>query len=197
MILDIILAALVLLCYITGAKKGLVKSIWKTAAWLLSILLMWAFANPFLQFAMQTPIYQKLNTAVSEKVISTYQGEIPAMPEYMEAIKEQGGEVAENAAAAVADVVSNVCTYIVLFILIRILIGLVLLILDMFSKLPVISFTNSVAGGILGVVNAMFVIEIILALLSVFAVKEATEIIHSSQVVKYLYDNNILLKFFM
>ena len=197
MILDIILVALVVLCYITGAKKGLVKSIWKTAAWILTIALVWVFANPFLQFASQTQIYQKLNIAVNEKIVSTYQSEMPDMPEYMEIVAEESNEAAQNAATAASDVISNVCVYIVLFVLIRLLIGLVLGVLDMLAKLPVISFTNSLAGGLLGVVNVMFVIEIILALLSVFAIREATVVIESSQVVKYLYDNNILLKFFI
>lgn len=197
MILDIVLVALVILCYITGAKKGFVKSIWKTIAWIMSIILVWAFSAPFLQYASQTEIYQKLYAFVGDKLSVAYEGGMSQMPAYVGFIAEESGQVVENAATALAEVITNMCAYIVLFILIRLLVGIVLWVLDMLSKLPVISFTNSVAGGLLGVINIMFVVEIALALMTMFTINGATELIDSSVVVSYLYNNNILLKFFM
>ena len=82
-----------------------------------------------------------------------------------------------------------------MFLIIRILLWLVFNVLNVASKLPVIKGANKLLGGIAGVLGTMFVIYLVCAFISFFASNAGViEVINSSYIVKYFYNNNILLQ---
>ena len=197
MIIDIIFIALIVLGYINGAKKGLVKSVWKLAAWVLTFFLVWILAEPFFEFISKTDIYMSFSTMIGEKIMSSYAADASSVPLFLTQAALSGAETAANVADGISYAVAKAATYIILIILIRVALGLVLHILEAFSKLPVISFANKLAGGALGVVNTFLVIMIVLSVISVLGIIDAAAFLQSSQIVKYLYNNNLLLSLFI
>lgn len=197
MIVDIIFVALIVLGYINGAKKGLVKSVWKLAAWVLTFFLVWILAQPFFEFISKTDIYMSFSTMIGDKIMSSYTADASSVPLFLAEAATSGAETAANVADGISSVVAKAATYIILIIFIRVALGLVLHILEAFSKLPVISFANKLAGGALGAVNTLLVIMIVLAIISVIGITDVVALLQSSQIVKYLYNNNLLLSLFI
>lgn len=197
MIVDIIFIALIVLGYINGAKKGLVKSVWKLAAWVLTFFLVWILAEPFFEFISKTDIYISFSTMIGDKIMSSYAQDASSVPLFLTKAAISGAETAASVADGISSAVAKTATYIILIILIRVVLGLVLHILEAFSKLPVISFANKLAGGALGAVNTFLVIMIVLAIISVIGIADALALLQSSQIVKYLYNNNLLLSLFI
>jgi len=195
MIVDIIFIALIVFGYIMGAKKGFIKSVWKIAAWILTIFLVWMLSAPFSEFVSQTDMYAAISQSIGEKVADIYVSEAPALPViFGEAAKNAA---AENAGNQIASLATEALTYIALIILIRVLLGVVFRVLNIVAKLPLVSFTNKVAGGAMGVINVMFIVLIVLSVISVVGIRGAVMAIQSSEIVKYIYDNNFILKLFI
>lgn len=195
MIIDIIFVALVVLGYIMGAKKGFIKSVWKIAAWVLTIFLVWMLSAPFSEFVSQTDMYAAINSSIGEKVANIYASEAPALPPIFGEAAQMAA--AENTGNQIASLATTALTYIALIILIRVLLGIVFRVLNIVSKLPLVSFTNKIAGGAMGVINVMFIVLIVLSVISVVGIRGAVMAIQSSEIVKYIYDNNIILKLFI
>ena len=84
---------------------------------------------------------------------------------------------------------------VMLFIGIRIIMGAVYRILRAVSRLPVIKGANRLIGGLLGLINYMFVVYAVLAVISLIVVKDGAgqSIIEQTYLAKYFYNNNILL----
>ena len=86
-----------------------------------------------------------------------------------------------------------------LFILIRLALMVVFRIVDSATKLPLIKGANKLLGGLLGMVNVIFIVLLALAIFTMLAPTDniVYEAIDKSYIVKFLYNNNILLKLFM
>lgn len=186
MITDIIFTALLIFSYVMGARKGFFKSVWRIAAWAITILLVWLFAAPLTEYISQTDIYFSMQEAIGQK-LSQSNGEAQLLPAAFY------GSVNENAASLIA----RAAVYIILVIAIRFLMGILFFVLNGISKLPIISFTNRLAGGALGIVNYFFIVTAVLAVIAIAGLTDIASAIQTSTIVKYLYNNNILLQLFM
>jgi len=93
-----------------------------------------------------------------------------------------------------ADILAFLITFIILTILARILVG----VLGLLAKLPVIGGLNRVLGGATGLVFALLIVWIgFVAITLLYQTEIAVtcfEYIEQSTALKWLYDNNILMK---
>ena len=211
-ILDIILAALIIISFIAGYKKGFVKSVWKIAALVVTIVLVIALKNPAVDFLSGTSIAGAINEKIS-KTIHIPQGggrdaaESLNLPDFLNAQVSDGIENAQGAVASVNDAVAasltNIAVTIIvcvaLFIIIRLILMAVYMIAVGITAAPLIRGVNQFFGGLLAAVNMVFIIFLLLALVSLFAPADSQlfEMIDNTYVVKYLYNYNILLQLFM
>lgn len=211
-ILDIILTALILISFIIGSKKGLVKSVWKIAALAVTIVLVTALKNPAVSFLSGTGMADRINTKISETVNIPQGGGIDIsdslnLPDFLNTEVSSGIENAQGAVSSINDAVSVSLTTLfitiiacaALFIIIRLILTAVYMIINGVTKVPVIKGANKLAGGLLGAVNMIFIIFLLLSLVSLFAPAESElfEMIENTYVVKYFYNYNILLQLFM
>lgn len=211
-ILDIILAALIIISFIAGYKKGFVKSVWKIAALVVTIVLVIALKNPAVDFLSGTSIAGAINEKISKTIHIPQGGGIDAaeslnLPDFLNAQVSDGIENAQGAVASVNDAVAasltNIAVTIIvcvaLFIIIRLILMAVYMIAVGITAAPLIRGVNQFFGGLLGAVNMVFIIFLLLALVSLFAPADSQlfEMIDNTYVVKYLYNYNILLQLFM
>ncbi|MCD8180984.1 MAG: CvpA family protein [Firmicutes bacterium] len=210
--LDIILAAFIVISFIMGFRKGFVKSVWKIAALVITIVLVMALKNPAIEFLSGTSAAESISEKISETVsIPTGGGvniaESLNLPEFLQSeVSEQINGVS-GAVTSVNDTVNTSLTELFiaiiacvgLFIIIRLLLAAVYMIINAVTKAPVIKGANKFLGGLLAAVNAVFIAFVLLALLSLFAPADSGlfEMINNTYVVKYFYNYNILLKLFM
>lgn len=207
---DLILMALIIIAFIAGYKKGFIKSVWKIAALIITIILVLTLKTPAINYLSGTNLASSLNTKISETVNIPQGGgvniaEVLNLPEFMRG--DINTQINNNIVSSVNDTVNNSLTSlfltiivsVALFIIIRLLLSAVFMIINTISKAPVINGVNKTAGGILAVINIIFIVFLALALVSLFAPAESSlfEMIEHTYVVKYLYNYNILLQLFM
>lgn len=216
MILDIILLAVLIIAFITGCKQGLIKSVWRIAAWIVTIIAVYAALTPVISFlhgtALAENIYGSINEALSGWVPQSEGvnlAELTSLPEWMvagadtqinEAVSSMN-ESLENAAAVAAQNITDVIIKIIaaagLFIIIRLVLSILFRVLDGASKLPVIGGANRLLGGVFSLISVTVGVYLVLALISLFANPSVYGYINESTAVKYLFNNNILMKLFM
>lgn len=212
LVIDIISVILIVVSFVRGSMKGFIKSVWRLAAWVITAVLTFSLLTPAYEFALNLPASEKLNTQVhqylDERLTNGNEQEavmITGLPEFLGESIDLGqltSEAAQNFDNAVSDFAKNItniiikiAVFILLFLIIRILLWLVFNVLNVASKLPVIKGANKLLGGIAGVLGTMFVIYLVCAFISFFASNAGViEVINSSYIVKYFYNNNILLQ---
>ena len=212
LVIDIISVILIVVSFVRGSMKGFIKSVWRLAAWVITAVLTFSLLTPAYEFALNLPAREKLNAQVhqylDERLTNGNEQEavmITGLPEFLgESIdlSQLTSGVVQNFDNAVSDFAKNItniiikiAVFILLFLIIRILLWLVFNVLNVASKLPVIKGANKLLGGIAGVLGTMFVIYLVCAFISFFASNAGViEVINSSYIVKYFYNNNILLQ---
>lgn len=216
MVLDIIFAALMIIAIIAGAKQGLIKSIWKIGAWVITGLAVYAALTPAANFLHGTQlsetIYNSVYSAAAPKITdsgSRSLSEITSLPEWMvsgtdeqlqnaqDAINAGLVTAAETTARTVTDILIKIIAAVGLFILIRAALALLFVAINGASKFPVVNGMNSFLGAVFSALNVLLGVYLALALISLFANPAVYEYMNGSYVVKYLFNNNILMSLFM
>lgn len=222
MILDLIAAAIVVLSFIVNLRRGLVKSVWKITALVLTIVLVIALKTPVVNYLAGTDMANRIYKSVSDSLTAELEnplnevntdeeaaqsGTIP--PYLMEQMLKTVNSDSDNINSAIEKgmdelarrltmLMLKIIAVIGLFIIIRILLMAVFIVLDGASKLPVIGHANALLGGILGIINALAIIYIVCAVLSLLSVSsDIQNLINQSYIVKYFYNYNILLQLIM
>lgn len=218
--MDLIVVGVIVLAFFVSARKGLVKSVWKIAALIITIALVTALKTPMVNYLSETTLYDKIHTSISDRLsLDDYHSitendentadegdEKFFVPEFIVKDMIKSGEMevisamdngADVLAQKLTDLAIQIIATVALFIIIRIFLMAAFMVLDGMSKLPLINQANALLGGLLGVVNILAVIYIACALLSLFAKSEVVGLIEQSYIVKYFYNYNILLQLIM
>ncbi len=211
-IFDIAFAAVIIIAFAAGYHRGLVKSVWRIAALIITIILVTAFNGPAADYLSGTKLPDIINTKISQSASIPHGGgvdisDVLNLPEFLKPQIDSAAQGAQNVAASVNDAAAaaltsvfiTIITSICLFIIIRLLLSVIYLIISAVAKLPVIKGVNKLTGGILGVINAVFIVFLLLGLTSLFAPADSGlfDAINDTYIVKYLYNYNILLQIFM
>lgn len=219
MILDLIVVGAVVLAFIISAKKGLVKSVWKIAALIVTIVLVSALKTPAVEYLAKTNFADVIYDTVLEKLTvdeitdadvqsgdreetDEQKSVIPAYilteitksadTEEMYGIINRGTNILAQKLTLWA---LRIIVVVGLFIIIRVLLMFAFMIVNAIAKLPIIGQANALLGGLLGAINILAVIYIACALVSLFAAEgEVARLINQSYIVKYIYNYNILLQ---
>lgn len=209
-ILDIILIALLILAFFIGYKKGFVKSVWKIAALVLTIVLMLMLKTPAVKFLSGTGLASTVNTKISETVSLPQGGgvniaETLNLPVFMQGelndqiTATQGLTINDTVNSSLTSLFITIIACIGLFIIIRLVLAAVFMIISAVTELPLIKGVNKLVGGLLAAVNILFIVYLLLAVMSLFAPADSAlfDEINNTYLVKYLYNYNILLQLFM
>ena len=185
MILDIIVIGILLLSFIIGSKRGLIKSLQGIFGWVFTGIVVFVLLNPAVEYLSQTGIAVWVNDYISQNI---------TLPEnIVMMINAGGGDFATLLTGAVIKIIS-LC---LLIILSKLLIWIVFSVLDIAAKLPFLNQTNKLLGGVLSLVSTVLFMYLVCAVLSVTASPSIYEYINSTRIVKFLFENNVLLGLFM
>ncbi len=105
----------------------------------------------------------------------------------------------DNIARSLTMLIMGFISAVLLFILIKLLLFMVYHILSAMTKVPLIRGTNRFLGMLAGLLNSLFIIYIICAIISFIATDNSSvyKMIEETYIVKYFYNYNILLQLFM
>ena len=97
---------------------------------------------------------------------------------------------------ALTDMIIGALSFVILFILIFILLKVLIRVMDLITKLPVIHAFNAAGGGLVGLIESLFIIWIACIVLTMFSTtdfgKEICEAIASNPVLTWIYDHNLI-----
>lgn len=98
----------------------------------------------------------------------------------------------------IATLIINIIAFLGVFIIVSILLKVVINLVDLVSKLPVLNQINKLGGLIIGVIIGIVVVWFLSLVLSMFSanpgVAKVFETLEVSEVAKFFYDNNLLMK---
>lgn len=114
-------------------------------------------------------------------------------------------EIKNNVMEVITDAVTlmilKLLSVILLFLLVKVFVFLLLKILEGLFELPVLKTLNHMLGAGLGIINALLLIYIVCGAVSLFAPAEKLTVIEetvkSTYILKYFYENNLLMSLFI
>ena len=207
-ILDIIIVAIIIgnifVCY----KKGLVKLAVGLIAVLASIVLAIILYKPVSNLIIKTTgIDEKIENAIIENFSADtsnseetrYVGVIDYLEKYAnDAVTKTQNEIVYETAGTMAVKITNVIVLLAIFIIVRAVLVLLTFVSDAITSLPLIKQCNEVGGVVYGIIKALLIVYIILAIVFLIVLVSGnstiSDMISSSYITKFFYENNLLLK---
>ncbi len=198
LIADIVVSVIIVAAYVIGSRRGLVKTVWNAVSWIAAVAAVFLLIQPAVEVVQKTPVADNLNakiyTMMQEKPEESIQRE-SAMPKFMTENTDIIDSISEKTAEDITALVLKIAVGLSLFIIMKLVLLILFAVINAISKLPFVNSTNKLLGGLLGVVNIMFVIYALCAAITLMTDnEEILGIINSSYVIKYFYDNNILMQ---
>lgn len=94
MLLDAIVIILIILAFFIGSKRGLIKSVWKVLALVVTVALVIILRTPTVNFLAETPVSDRVFSAVTEKLTAKDTDAVQEdskLPETEEELAEDAG----------------------------------------------------------------------------------------------------------
>ncbi len=194
---------------IVGMKRGFVRSLLHSASFFIAIIACFCFANPItdlivtsdMGISVKEYIYNLILTPVKEAP-QMLLGDL-SLPEFLiKGISESQPviDIAESLSLNISNTIISVVVFILLFILTKFALKILDKTLGHITSLPLIKQLNSFLGGIMGIISGVLWIYVILTILAAFSfvpqIEPLIEIITESEILFFLYENNIILGLF-
>jgi hypothetical protein len=113
-------------------------------------------------------------------------------------IKEEESKIIDNVSENVSVKIIKIAVAIIIFIIVKILLIFINIFADIIEKLPIIGKFNKIGGLLYGLLQALIIIYIGLAIISLISptIKNSNLIkaINNSTIGKFFYDNNLILQ---
>lgn len=203
-VIDIIVILIFLACIFFGYKRGLTGVIIKVLSFVLSILISLILFKPISAIIIDhTDIYDNLSNSIKVTIQEDEKEEKnnSEKPNVMlDSINEKIEETEEDATTAiannVAEIIINIIVLVILFIVIRIILFFIRFIFSAITELPIIKQIDKLGGFIYGLLEALLIVFVILAIISFIDIPELQLAIKTSIITSILYNNNLLLMLF-
>ena len=208
-IVDLIIVGILVLCVFLGYKRGLTGSLLKIVTFLLALIIAFILFKPVSNFIINnTKLDENLESSIKSMFLEVEENDTSsnmptAMTDYINKVIEDAADdaktaVVETAARDVAISIINLGVVIVVYIIARIILIFVKGIASLITKLPVIKQFDKLGGIIFGLLKALVIIYVILAIISfvspIITDSGVIDAINQSFIGKGMYNNNILLE---
>ena len=204
-VLDIIIIAIIIaniyICY----KKGLVKLAVGLVAVLVAIILSVILYKPVSNLIIKnTGIDKKIENVIIENFSADtqnggetkYVGVIDYLEKYAnDAVTKTQNEIVYETAGTMAVKITNVIVLLAIFIIVRAVLVLLTFVSDAITSLPLIKQCNEVGGIVYGIIKALLIVYILLAIVFLIVLisgnSTISNLVSTSYITKFFYNNNI------
>ena len=206
-IFDIIIVAIIALNVFVCYKKGLVKLavglIAVLAAVILSIVLYKPISNAIIKNTdldekIENVIIENFSAKTNENEEVRYVGIIDYLEKYVDdAVNKTQNEIVYETAGTMAVRFINIIAILIIFLITRVILLALTFISDIITSLPILKQFNEVGGILYGIVKALLIVYVILAV-AFFVVyitgnTAVSEAISGSYITKFFYEHNLIL----
>ena len=202
MIIDIILAAIILLGIFVGYKRGLIDIVFSIVGIFLAIFLaMLSYKTVVKVVVPKTGLDKTVYTIVEQKYKNTADAIDTSInvPEVFKQYFDANVIINQTSSSNIektTNFIVNAITIFILIIIYYIIITIVRLGLNVVAKLPGLNGINKIGGAILGGIRNIIIVLILLTLLSFYSsigkANYLTENINKSIITQKIYNNNFL-----
>ncbi len=206
---DIITIVFIIVFILFGMKKGFIHTLLHSASFFIAIVASFCFANPVTNMITNSNFGSAFRQTVYNFILKPVK-EAPeillkdlSLPDFLiKGISESEPvlQIAETLAANITNTIISVLVFILLFVLTKIALKFIDKSLGLVTRLPVLKQFNSLFGALMGFVSAILWIYVITSIIAVFsfipAVNTLTEYIMNSQILSFLYKNNLIIGLF-
>lgn len=212
-IIDIIVVLILVCSVYRGYKKGIVDIGFKLIAFIASLLITLILYSPITDLVINnTGIDEMIEEVIIKNGVENKENnsidnngtESNTLDNFLgkytkEVAKETQKTVVETTAKPIARNVVGIGIMIVLFLGSRVILGLLKTFTDIITKIPVIKQLNEFAGLAYGLLIGLIIIYVVLAIMffitSISGNMDINDAINNTYITKYLYEENLLLKF--
>lgn len=206
-IFDIIIVAIIALNIFVCYKKGLVKLavglIAVLAAVIVSIVLYKPISNAIIKNTdldekIENVIIENFSAKTNENEEVRYVGIIDYLEKYVDdAVNKTQNEIVYETAGTMAVRFINIVAILIIFLITRVILLALTFISDIITSLPILKQFNEVGGILYGIVKALLIVYVILAI-AFFVVyitgnTAVSEAISGSYITKFFYEHNLIL----
>lgn len=202
-LITILFVIFIVFSFMSGFAKGFLKMVISFGSLIVSIILTRMLTPTATETIKNiTNIESSLTSAIYDALTKSNLYDKINLPFMKNAIDTGNIEevLRDNLCNGMANAIINLLCGIVLFIAIFIALKLAVKALDIVNYIPLVGQFNKILGGVLGVVETIFILWIIFALFRVFEgvpqIKILVDNINSSFLVGSLYQNNFVYDFF-
>lgn len=200
-ILDLVIVAIIALNVYLCYKKGLVNLAVGLIAVVAAIILSVVFYKPITNLVIE-------NTGLDETIENTLnetfgeQVRFLGLANYLETEAENIVNGTENeagyvGASVMADTTVSLIVFIAIFTIVRVALFALTFVADAITSLPILKQLDDVGGIAYGLVKALLIIYLVLAIVTVVVSfiegTTITDAISSSYITKFFYENNVIL----
>lgn len=203
---DAVIAAVLVLAVVIGARKGLVKSlagvVMVVAAFIGASFVANAFAEPVAQWlgpVIEESVLEKLaqqESADAQSLLEQFHfgGESlqQMVDEVMDKVKETGADLLSAVADSVAKSVAYALVYLAAFLVLLLVVWLLLRPVCLVVKLPILRTVNALGGGALGLVWGALLVFLAVWLLQRFDVYITADMVEKSTLLHFFATNSPL-----
>ena len=206
-ILDVIIVGIIALNIYLCYKKGLVNLAVGLIAVVAAIIISVIFYKPVTNLVAENTEFDE---SIENTIIETFapegvdagQVQYVGILSYLEtevgnAINDTKNEVVYETAGAMAEKILNLIVFIIIFTAVRVILFALTFVADAITSLPILKQLDDVGGILYGLIKALLIIYVVLAVVSLIVSFTANtaiaDAISSSFVTKFFYDNNIIL----
>lgn len=215
-IIDLVLIGLILLSTFLGYKKGLIGVAFKIISFIIALIVTLILFKPISNYIItntelatniENAIVEKLSTAeIEEGKLNEESTDLPnVVVDYInggieETVNQAKDSVVKVVARNLTEAAINIIVMIGIFIITRLILLFAKAILQVISEIPIIKQFNEIGGIIYGIIRAIILIYVILAIISlILPMLDKTIVlsaINNSIITKILYNNNLILMIF-
>ena len=213
-VVDLIIIIGIILCMFFGYKKGLTGSLIKLLSFAIAVVVALMFYKPLAKSMIDnTVIDDNIHSAIVETLNKneTVQSEenkkenTNLIQNIEDNIKKQAdqakNEIIEQTANEATQTVVYAGSLLVLFVGARIALMIISIFVKQVTKLPIIKQVDKTGGIIYGLVEGIVIVYVVLAVISLLSVVISNNVVatavEDSYIGSLLYNNNIILKFFL
>ena len=206
-IFDIIIVAIIALNIFVCYKKGLVKLAVGLIAVLAAVIVSIVLYNPIsnaiikntdLDEKIENVIIENFSAKTNENEEVRYVGIIDYLEKYVDdAVNKTQNEIVYETAGTMAVRFINIVAILIIFLITRVILLALTFISDIITSLPILKQFNEVGGILYGIVKALLIVYVILAI-AFFVVyitgnTAVSEAISGSYITKFFYEHNLIL----
>lgn len=197
---DIVVVLIIVLFAVYGWRRGFMRSIIGLLSLAASIVLAYILRPIISDLLNASPLHNIVLGSISERLNSSAAEKAALLPKAIQSVAESGtNALTSGMAAQLTGFVINIISFILVLAAARLIILVAARILKTASKLPVIGLIDKAAGMFVGVVKAVVIVYVVLAIIG--AAVPATDnnyliyTIENSMLAKSMYVQNPICEF--